>query len=265
MKKEIICDNCGASFDQNLPFCPYCGSMSYIGAEQQYLDKLDDVRENLDDVRHQPRAVVRGEAIRQGGYVKKIFIGTGILVLIVLVIFWVTSSISGVGVMESEDETRAQLLWDRENFPQLDAWYEVGDYDALAQFQMDLIEEESSYNLFHWDHIDFLFKYIDYSFYCSIVDRWNVGEELTGYEIGTMLIAVTVGELQLDENYAELTQEEETLCRGYIQEQRIFLIDEIGYTQQELDEIYSHTMKDGSWDVQVCYDAGGEKVEKLYD
>ena len=38
----MICKNCGAHFDDNLPKCPYCGAFSYIGARKEYMEKLQD-------------------------------------------------------------------------------------------------------------------------------------------------------------------------------------------------------------------------------
>ena len=43
--KKIICNSCGAEFEDTLPKCPYCGSLNYKGAEAEYLGKLEGMRE----------------------------------------------------------------------------------------------------------------------------------------------------------------------------------------------------------------------------
>lgn len=39
----MICNNCGAHFDDDLPKCPYCGDFHYAGAQKEYMDKLENV------------------------------------------------------------------------------------------------------------------------------------------------------------------------------------------------------------------------------
>ena len=46
----MICKNCGAHFEDNLPECPYCGEFHYAGAQKEYMGKLENLKENLDDL-----------------------------------------------------------------------------------------------------------------------------------------------------------------------------------------------------------------------
>lgn len=48
MKGKIAkCESCGAEFDAALVRCPYCGTAYEPAAEEEYMDKLEDVREDL--------------------------------------------------------------------------------------------------------------------------------------------------------------------------------------------------------------------------
>jgi len=48
MKGKIVnCETCGAEFDASLVRCPYCGTAYEPAAEDEYMDKLEDVREDL--------------------------------------------------------------------------------------------------------------------------------------------------------------------------------------------------------------------------
>ena len=54
MGKTICCGNCGGSYDDELPKCPYCGSIHISGAEKEYMEKLEDVREELEELDEVP-------------------------------------------------------------------------------------------------------------------------------------------------------------------------------------------------------------------
>ena len=45
-----ICSNCGGSYDEKEPKCPYCGMINEVGAEKEYNDKLNKIRKDLDNV-----------------------------------------------------------------------------------------------------------------------------------------------------------------------------------------------------------------------
>ena len=47
-KKMIICATCGAEFDASLVRCPYCGGGYAPAEEDEYMDRLDDNRKELD-------------------------------------------------------------------------------------------------------------------------------------------------------------------------------------------------------------------------
>ena len=47
MKKMVKCETCGAEFDSSLVRCPYCGTGYAPAEEDEYMDKLEDVRKDL--------------------------------------------------------------------------------------------------------------------------------------------------------------------------------------------------------------------------
>ena len=47
---RIHCVNCGGEFDPHEARCPYCGTMYEPGAEKQYMKKLGDIREDMEDL-----------------------------------------------------------------------------------------------------------------------------------------------------------------------------------------------------------------------
>lgn len=48
VKKMVRCDSCGAEFDATLVRCPYCGGGYAPAEENEYMDRLDDNRKELE-------------------------------------------------------------------------------------------------------------------------------------------------------------------------------------------------------------------------
>ena len=47
MKTKTVCRSCGAEFDAALVLCPYCGAAYAPAEEEEYMDKLEEIREDL--------------------------------------------------------------------------------------------------------------------------------------------------------------------------------------------------------------------------
>lgn len=47
---KIRCRSCGAEFDDSLAACPYCGAENEKGAEKEYMDKLDDIHDDMSEL-----------------------------------------------------------------------------------------------------------------------------------------------------------------------------------------------------------------------
>ena len=47
--KMVNCETCGGEFDASLVRCPYCGTAYEPAAEEEYMGKLEKVREDLSE------------------------------------------------------------------------------------------------------------------------------------------------------------------------------------------------------------------------
>lgn len=74
MEKIVICGSCGAEFDKNIVKCPYCGSTNIKGAEREYMEKLEDVREDMGELESVPLEELQDTVKRQGRFLKKVII-----------------------------------------------------------------------------------------------------------------------------------------------------------------------------------------------
>ena len=108
MGKQIICSSCGAEFDNDMAKCPYCGTMNYEGAEKEYLEKLEDVREDLDDLNEVPLEETKDELKKQGRLIRKVLM---VAIIIGFILFgWIMLSEKAY-----ERDEKADFLWKSEN------------------------------------------------------------------------------------------------------------------------------------------------------
>ncbi len=49
MGKTIICEKCGGHYDISLVRCPYCGAGYLPAEEDEYMDSMEEVRQDLED------------------------------------------------------------------------------------------------------------------------------------------------------------------------------------------------------------------------
>lgn len=175
MKKLISCKSCGAKFEQDLPKCPYCGTLNYKGAEKEYLNKLESIKEDLEDLQEVPEHEIKKEIKKQGGFVGKVLLIVSILMVgLFLFFYW-----------QRRDWTRdrkADYLWMQENYPSMDELYEKKQYEQLMSFFLDAIEEEKP--IWDWEHADFCNIYLDIMEGYEILDMELAGQQLSKGDYG---------------------------------------------------------------------------------
>ena len=81
--KNIICPDCGAEFPDNRDRCPYCGNIYYPAAERAYMDHLNEIRDEVDDLSFIPGKETKREIKKT---IKRLLIAMGIIVLILAVV-----------------------------------------------------------------------------------------------------------------------------------------------------------------------------------
>ena len=87
MEKMVICKSCGAEFDASLVRCPYCGTANAPAEEEEYMDKLEGVREDL----HQQTEKSDSKIGRKmASAIRTILLVAVMILLIVFVSFWLS-------------------------------------------------------------------------------------------------------------------------------------------------------------------------------
>ena len=152
MGKIVACGSCGASFDEDQGKCPYCGSTNIMGAEREYMGKLEDVRKDMGELDSAPLEELHAAVKKQGYFLKKTFIVILVItVAAVLIIFALTRG--------EKKDYKEQYLWQQEYFPQLSQLYDNGEYDAMLELAAHALADNPSATLWDWEHYHFYNAY----------------------------------------------------------------------------------------------------------
>lgn len=249
--KKIICSGCGAEFEDTLPKCPYCDLMNYKGAEKEYLDKLEDVREDLDNLSYVPENTVKEEIKKQGHLLRKI-----IIIIIAIFVLWFGFGYLIDHFLLGEKSEKEQFLWQEENFPKFDELYESGKYEELAKVLSDELLGE--YSIWDYEHRAFAFVY------GNIVDAKNAMEAIDSGKDTSEDVYVSLLYNQMDliiqwGREGELSDEE----RGIIEPLQKEIADDFHARWQMSDEDYEELIKIAEENYHVLpYDEAKKYVKK---
>ncbi len=251
-----LCPNCGAEFDKTDKECPYCGYINYHGAEAAYMDELGNIVNTMDQVDDESKKLYKEEFKRQGKFVWKIMavifpvliIG---LVLVVGVIFYLDRPVY------SDEQIATQILFEQTYYLQLDEWYEQEEYDLLVDFFCEQMEKnENTSNLYSWEHTYFVYEYMDYKNYLEVKTKYESGQELISDDIEPLMW------FYFEEDYSFDAPEKDIIAvEGYRSEVGEFLRNEIGFTEEECEELQA-IMDDGKINFYEAYEGyAKEKVK----
>lgn len=234
MTKQLICSSCGGKFDDSLVKCPYCGTLNVPAAENEYMEKLEDVRENLEELQTIPTQEVKAAIGRSGKFVKRVVV----VVLIVAAIavaavfgfnWWVDYDLATGTEMTTEE-----YLWREENYPKWDALYEEGKYEEL----METIHTASDENhiVWEWEHYNFCIMYDNIESALGHMEKYAEQGKLnsSGYE----LLLYEQWKVKGMELYGELTEEELEVLRPMAEPVMADFESRWGFTEEEYDTMY---------------------------
>ncbi len=237
MGKQMICASCGASFDDGLAKCPYCGSINISGAEKEYFKTLEGVREELEDLDDAPAQELKETFQKQGRKFWKLLVPVFVLAAASVGWIWYQNRPSG-------EDHKSRYLWEQENFPALDGLYESGSYDEMAKAADSLLEQEEN-SLYNWEHYDF---YEVYSLAVNMEKRLEERSEgsLSSYdsvdlfyEEWYLVCAEAFQTERKKENLTVYTEREMEALSPYIEKARQDLKDSWGLTEQQYQEFLS--------------------------
>lgn len=142
---KFICSSCGAEIDDSLPKCPYCDTLIATGAENEYMEKLYDIHEDLEELKEIPIETAKAEVKHQGRRIGKILIISIVIAVFLIAIFmWYEK--------QYERDNTADYIWGQKNFPVMSEMYENGEYDELEAFFNEAMMDDKP--VWNWEYYD---------------------------------------------------------------------------------------------------------------
>lgn len=140
---KYICKNCGADIDDTMAKCPYCDSMIPKGAEIAYMEKLYDIREDMEELKEIPQEVVKEELAGQGKRIRKI-------VTITMIVAGIIAALIVWNEKRYDRNYTDDLIWEQENFPIMSEMYENQEYEELEEFYIKAMMENRP--VWNWEY-----------------------------------------------------------------------------------------------------------------
>ena len=153
-RNEPRCPNCGAPLKRMMPKCPYCGHICEEGAEKQFMQELEETRQQLDKVDDEARAGYRQEWKRNSlSAFRKILLAAAVIAAIAGLFIW---SERRLYRNDPEDYVH-EMAWQHEHFMELDELYEAGKYEEARNLLYKYSGE--GHNMWDWKYHDELMGY----------------------------------------------------------------------------------------------------------
>lgn len=245
-RQDVYCGNCGAHFYIYEPKCPYCGTTNELGDEAKFLEHLESIIDNMEDVENIPKEAMESEAKKTWQKAGRVFIILAVLILIAVIIVLAATKTK---YKVSSDKTKKQVLWQYENYPKLDAMYEAEDYDGIIEFENDLYSnpETEEFNIYNWKHGEFINSYRDYYNLVNYKDflKEDGSVDFISKEIlFGAAVDILYGPHEIQLRNGRLSEMEYENIQIYQESARQFLIDHFGMTESEVDDLGSRVCAD---------------------
>ncbi len=204
--KEMVCQFCGAHFEEMLPKCPYCDSTNIKGAEAQYMDKLEDVRTDMEELAQIPAQETKRELKKQ---TKLVLIVIGLILGVFLLLVGIELILSR-GFDKSKQEKQEDYLWKQEKLKTFDEVYEQGNDDALMELYYEAASEGKPVH--EWEHADYssvLAHYKELEYVWAKIERGEPPMSVSEYA------ELLVGYSFIEYYYDRVTEEEKERLAPY--------------------------------------------------
>ncbi|MBQ8599638.1 MAG: hypothetical protein IJ411_05940 [Oscillospiraceae bacterium] len=242
------CPNCGAEYDDLEVQCPFCKTFNYQGAENQYMEKLEEIRSNMEELNDVPITVYKREVKQHLNFSAKV---VGGILLAVLLLFSFGWAVNACDARLWKQDHQKILQWYDTNLPQMNRWYEAGDLEALSTFHQNLSEEE--YTAFYsWDHADVIFSYECWKHIEAVYEALDKGEEVEAKALsGAMYDAFSL--IFFPGNDFVQDREQELLAE-FQSSAWLLLTEHLGFTKESAERFYEENSQYDALVYSSCED-----------
>lgn len=253
----MICKNCGAEFEDLLPKCPYCAELNEIGAQKEYMAKLDAMKDHLDALHTTIPKMYAEEFKKQTRHTRKLILGTAAVFALLFVILYRLNSFS-------EEDSKEVLLFTKRAFPIADEYYETGDFEGLLDFYHTSTAENPNASFYHWKHFDFLLCYESYTSFMECAAEFAQGT-FSDYELSEVIFHY--GSAIYHSNNTLLSEADQQLIFALTEEMQSVL-STLPFTETEVLELQEAFRSDEfpSWDdIQALSKKIYKRIQKEKD
>lgn len=185
--KTVVCENCGAEIDAHEAKCPFCGYINQAGAEEKYMQDMQEIKENLAQVDEEIKDIVKKETKKVGLIVLVTVLAIAVLLVIVLVIAVVSvrtirrdMGYSNLAIYE--EEPLAAAKWNDEHLADMNAMYDAGDIEGLVEYYGKL-EADGNIGAFNsWSHSFLITQIYNLRFWTKYLDDKDL-DDLTIHQV----------------------------------------------------------------------------------
>ncbi len=217
--RQVTCKNCGAVFDETLEKCPYCGTMNRKGSYGSFRRKVAGMVDRMLGLRNEVNQST-------GSIVLSAFLRSLIMIAAVIGLAFLFSRSARIGYYydpKSDQEAYEKIVWEDENIDKLNEAYERNDFKTIRS-----LYAENSNVVSRWPH------YADYKLkekYADIIEYTRI----SNYQLQDVLYF-----LYFPGYYSSGTAMKTVDAEQYesLRESVLNMMEEKGYTEQELSDIY---------------------------
>lgn len=253
--KMLYCENCNAPIPADAAKCPYCGALNAVGGEKKYMEDLFELKDDVKELQTAPVKAYKEEVRKTGKMIRSTLFAVIIAALCIWGLdLWVHKSFDE---REPIEDVKAQLDWERENYPKLDELYEEKDFDGILEFENQVMDE-GLYSISGWEHYYFINEYRRYMSFkgdAAVIVSGNYDKDNVYWCIVDAML------LKQDKSYAGYTDEELQNIEDYRAETNDFLIDTLGMEQDEIDELYDECCAQDKYGFYFNYKLAEKKIK----
>lgn len=262
---KIICPNCGAAIEVMEPKCPFCGYINIPGAEEKFMQDLGQTEEQLSKIPQMQKEQIKRSIFKSS---RVIWITILIVILIAVIIVGAHLAIESVVYDDSEYDAKAEMIWERENYPLLDEMYAAGDYDGIVEFESDLYEinekENTNHSIYNWEHADFISIYVRIEEMKDYVELLDAGEELSKYQAhGIVYDCMWFHYRMYQDTYMRLSEKELKIVEEYREYSEEIFYNRLKFTDEEADRLYEESSDYGVLSARACFDYAEQIQDRI--
>lgn len=262
---KVICPNCGAAIYENEPKCPFCGYINITGAEEKFMRDVQKTEADLSQIPEMQKKQLKKSLSKNS---KIVILTISIVALIALVVFGFHMLMEYVYYGRNEYDPKAEMLWERENYPMLDEMLAEGKYEEIIEFEYDLYKENSenktNHSLMNWEHFHFISAYGNYDIFNKALAVMDNGEELSEYNAENLVYYGLWFYCRMYDNpYYTYTEEEFEKIEEYRELVMSDLFGRLKFTEEELLSIEDDIMENGYLELKQCWKYAKKIMERF--